>query len=98
MNHPTVSTVELKKKKTPTIIDVREPEEFEAGHIPGAVNIPLGTIHEFDSDNTEDTIYLVCRSGRRSGVAADTLIEKGYQAVNVEGGMLDWSGPVLEEK
>ncbi|GAD13080.1 rhodanese domain-containing protein [Geobacillus kaustophilus GBlys] len=77
------------------IIDVREPEEVAAGKIPGAVNIPLGLIefrmHELDKN---EEYILVCRSGGRSGRAAEFLDSRGYRVVNMTGGMLAWKGPI----
>lgn len=77
------------------IIDVREPEEVVAGKIPGAVNIPLGLIefrmHELDKN---EEYILVCRSGGRSGRAAEFLDSRGYRVINMTGGMLAWEGPV----
>ncbi|MCK7606567.1 rhodanese-like domain-containing protein [Geobacillus stearothermophilus] len=77
------------------IIDVREPEEVAAGKIPGAVNIPLGLIefrmHELDKN---EEYILVCRSGGRSGRAAEFLDSRGCRVVNMTGGMLAWEGPV----
>ncbi|AMQ20856.1 rhodanese-like domain-containing protein [Geobacillus sp. JS12] len=77
------------------IIDVREPEEVAAGKIPGAVNIPLGLIefrmHELDK---KEEYILVCRSGGRSGRAAEFLDSRGYRVINMTGGMLAWEGPV----
>ena len=70
-------------------IDVRSAAEFEAGHIEGAVNIPHTEIAERISEVTEDrdaTLYLYCRSGRRSGIAAEVLAEAGFSsAVNIGG-------------
>ncbi|ASS99197.1 rhodanese [Geobacillus thermocatenulatus] len=77
------------------IIDVREPEEVAAGKIPGAVNIPLGLIefrmHELDKN---EEYILVCRSGGRSGRAAEFLDSRGYRVLNMTGGMLAWEGPI----
>ncbi|MDF9297641.1 rhodanese-like domain-containing protein [Geobacillus stearothermophilus] len=77
------------------IIDVREPDEVATGKIPGAVNIPLGLIefrmHELDKN---EEYILVCRSGGRSGRAAEFLDSRGYRVVNMTGGMLAWEGPV----
>ncbi|NNU88461.1 MULTISPECIES: rhodanese-like domain-containing protein [Geobacillus] len=77
------------------IIDVREPDEVAAGKIPGAVNIPLGLIefrmHELDK---KEEYILVCRSGGRSGRAAEFLDSHGYRVVNMTGGMLAWEGPI----
>ncbi|OKO96304.1 Rhodanese-like domain protein [Geobacillus proteiniphilus] len=77
------------------IIDVREPDEVATGKIPGAINIPLSLIgfrmHELDKN---EEYILVCRSGGRSGRAAEFLDSRGYRVVNMTGGMLAWEGPV----
>lgn len=72
------------------LVDVREPVELEDGVLPGAVNIPLGElpgrIGELDADRR---VVLVCRSGGRSGKAADWLGQMGFaDVVNLTGGML----------
>lgn len=65
------------------VVDVRTPEEFATGHVPGAVNIPhdqMAARHgEIGPPSTPVLLY--CRSGRRSGIAAGTLAEKGFTAV-----------------
>lgn len=78
------------------LIDVREPWEYEEGHIPGAQLIPLGLLQaHFDQLDKNAEIILVCRSGNRSGTAAATLAERGFKDVyNLVGGMLSWEGPV----
>ena len=84
----------IKNNENVSIIDVRETEEVKAGKIPGAVNIPLGLI-EFrlpDIDKSQEHI-MVCRSGSRSGMASNILENRGYNVINMEGGMLDWDGP-----
>lgn len=78
-----------------TLIDVREPGEFAAGHIPGARLIPLGNIIERMAELPRDReLIMVCRSGNRSGTATELLAARGYQAVNMAGGMIAWPGPV----
>jgi phage shock protein E len=70
-------------------IDVRTPEEFNAGHIEGAVLIPYEVIADHIAEVTVDKnadIRVYCRSGRRSGVAKDTLQAMGYTHVINEGG------------
>ncbi len=66
-----------------TVVDVRTPEEYAAGHVPGAINIPhdqMATrLGEIGSPSTPVLLY--CRSGRRSGLAAGTLAEKGFTSV-----------------
>lgn len=96
MNRMTTREVQehIKNNKDASIIDVRETEEVKAGKIPGAVNIPLGLI-EFrlqDIDKSKEHI-LVCRSGNRSGMATNILESRGYNVINMDGGMLDWDGP-----
>lgn len=78
-----------------TIIDVREPGEYAAGHIPGARLIPLREIVERMAELPRDReLIMVCRSGNRSGTAAEILAARGYQAANMAGGMLAWPGPI----
>lgn len=96
MNRMTTQEVEkyMNANNDVSIIDVRETEEVKAGKIPGAVNIPLSLL-EFrlqDIDKSKEHI-LVCRSGNRSGMAAQLLQSRGYNVINMDGGMLDWDGP-----
>lgn len=81
------------------IVDVREPEEFDAelGHIPGAELVPLATVRaHFHRDDPEELIVLVCRSGGRSGVAAQQLSSMGFtHLINMAGGMLEWNAARL---
>lgn len=79
------------------LLDVREPEEFQAGHIPGAVNIPRGLL-EFKLDNDPQLaaraldIVLYCKSGGRAALAARTLKELGYlQVHSIAGGFDAWA-------
>jgi len=74
------------------VVDVREPDEYESGHIPGAILVPLATVlsntSEFESD---ETVYVVCRSGGRSMQACEMLHEVGVSnVVNVAGGTMGW--------
>ena len=74
------------------VVDVREPDEYESGHIPGAVLVPLSTVltnkSEFESD---ETVYVVCRSGGRSLQACEMLHDVGISnVVNVAGGTMGW--------
>ena len=72
------------------LVDVREPAEWEAGHAPGAVHIPLGTLADGPPPGG-NRIVAVCRSGARSGRATAALREWGYEAVNLRGGMQAWA-------
>ena len=79
------------------ILDVRRPDEFAAGHIPNAVNIPnesIGT-DEIDALPDKDQLILVyCRSGNRSKQASQKLVKLGYTNVVEFGGILDWPGEI----
>ena len=74
------------------LVDVRTPDEFAAGHLPGAVNIPLqelaGRLGELEPKDTAVVLY--CRSGHRSGNAARTLKSTGFVAVHDLGPMSRW--------
>lgn len=76
----------------PTWIDVRTPEEFAAGHVEGAVNIPYTEITARIGEVTLDKdalLYLYCRSGRRSGIATEALENAGFSHVVNIGGLKD---------
>ena len=80
------------------ILDVRTPEEFAAGHIPNAINIPNETIgaSEISALPDKDQLILVyCRSGRRSKEAAQKLVSLGYTSIVEFGGILDWTGETV---
>lgn len=95
-----ISVIELKQKLRQdysiTIIDVRTVGEFDGplGHISSAQLKPLSeinkTVEELKSSNNE-AVYIVCRSGNRSGQATKILRENGIDAFNVEGGMIAWN-------
>lgn len=74
------------------IIDVREPDEWQSGHIPGAIHIPLGELGaRFAEIDPERAIVTICRSGRRSLSAAKQLHKAGFGDVkSLAGGMLAW--------
>ncbi|RTE09828.1 rhodanese-like domain-containing protein [Paenibacillus whitsoniae] len=75
------------------ILDVREQDEWESGHIHGAYHIPLGQINRAlnELDREQETI-VVCRSGNRSSRACEYLSSLGCRVVNMTGGMSAWSG------
>jgi rhodanese-related sulfurtransferase len=74
------------------LLDVREHDEWAAGHAPGARHIPLGELGARSAEVPQDElIYVVCRSGNRSGRAAQALAGAGWRAVNIAGGMEDWA-------
>ncbi len=83
------------EEKDYVILDVRRPDEFSEGHIPGAVNIPNETIIEEAEGILKDKdrlILVYCRSGNRSKQASQKLAEMGYTKVREFGGIIDWKG------
>ena len=77
------------------LLDGRRADEFAAGHIPGAVNLPnekIGTEEIASLPDKNQTIYIYCRSGNRSKQAADKLLALGYTSLIEFGGILDYSG------
>lgn len=97
--HPNItSNEELEKKldvnENIVVLDVREAAEYAFNHIPNAISIPLGELEDRLSElNTADEIYVVCRTGNRSDLAAQKLAEKGFaNVINVVPGMSAWSG------
>ena len=75
------------------ILDVREQDEYDAGHIPGAILIPYTQIKDKANEMLTDKDQLIlvyCRSGRRSKIAAEALAELGYTNIKEFGGIIDW--------
>ncbi|TIH36160.1 rhodanese-like domain-containing protein [Subtercola vilae] len=90
MNQITVDQLAILEE--PTLIDVREPDEYTAGHVPGAVNHPLSELTGRIADvPNEGPVYVICQSGGRSAKATTLLIEHGIDAINIEGGTTAWS-------
>lgn len=76
-----------------TVVDVREPDEYAAGHVPGALLLPLGQVPARAADVLPDKaapIFVYCRTGRRSEAAGRQLLAMGYQNVKNLGGILSW--------
>ena len=75
------------------ILDTREQDEFDEGHIPGAILIPYTEIEERSKEMLPDKdaqILVYCRSGRRSKIASESLAKLGYTNVKEFGGIIDW--------
>ena len=82
-----------------SILDVREQDEYDAGHIPGAILIPYTQIEEKVDEMLPDKDQLIlvyCRSGRRSKIAAEALAALGYTNIKEFGGIIDWPYEVTE--
>ena len=76
------------------ILDVREQDEYDSGHIPGAVLLPVGSIDETTAveviPEKDSTVLVYCRSGNRSKTASSTLAELGYTGIYEFGGINTW--------
>ena len=105
INQVTVDNLAENLAKNIVLIDVREPDEFKESHIAGSVNFPRGVLEmqldthpEFKGAESpleemdKFPIYLICRSGARSALAAESLQRMGFSNVlSVTGGMMEWS-------
>ena len=81
----------LNQKEDITILDVREVDEFQAGHIEGALNAPLSTLDkEYEQLDSSKRYYVICQGGMRSERACQFLEAEGFDVINVEGGMNQW--------
>lgn len=75
-----------------TFLDVREPHEWDAGHVEGAVHIPIGEItSRADELDRDAEIVVVCHIGQRSALVTEWLNAQGFRASNLEGGLAAWS-------
>lgn len=86
----------LQKKEDLFMIDVREPGEWAMGHVAGAVHFPLSQLAELQKklDRRRETIVM-CQSGARSALACEMLTERGFDVVNMTGGLNAWRGPLV---
>jgi phage shock protein E len=88
-----VATVaQIKERDDVVVLDVREPFEYEAGHIPGVTLIPMGEVPQRLSEiPTDKTVVVSCRTGNRSAQVTDYLRQQGFDNVhNMSGGIVDW--------
>jgi rhodanese-related sulfurtransferase len=74
------------------LVDCREPYEWEAGRVEGAIHIPLNAVGDLD---TSKPVAVICRSGNRSELATMMFQARGFEAYNVEGGMEAWAAAGL---
>jgi len=93
---------EARARQGAVLLDVREPDEWNAGHIAGAVHLPLGRLADIGDLVAPGAapVVAVCRSGNRSGRAAEALAAAGYDVVNLGGGMKAWATaglPVVDD-
>lgn len=72
------------------VVDVREPDEYARGHVPGAVNIPLAQVGGRAAEVPDGPVFVVCASGNRSKAATSVLRRAGRDAASVRGGTAAW--------
>lgn len=95
----TVDDLAIARQAGVQVLDVRSPEEFAQGHVPGAVNVPLEEVLATPRRFTDHGAHVICRSGGRSLQAAEAMTKAGVHAVSVAGGTSAWidSGRDIEE-
>ncbi|OMD34734.1 rhodanese-like domain-containing protein [Paenibacillus odorifer] len=102
MTFKEITSTELAKRldqgESLSILDVRELDEWEEGHVAGAKHIPLGELNLRlnELDPARETI-VICRSGNRSGMACELLNAKGFKVINMTGGLLAWTDKLVRE-
>ena len=87
----------MKNEKSYIILDVRRPDEYAEGHIPGAINVPneeIGTANISELPDKSQLILVYCRSGRRSKEASEKLAALGYTNIVEFGGIQDYEGEI----
>ena len=87
----------MKDEKNYIILDVRRPDEYAKGHIPGAINVPneeIGTAEIAELPDKSQLILVYCRSGRRSKEASEKLVKLGYTNIIEFGGIQDYEGEI----
>lgn len=98
-----ISIEDLKNKKIPALklIDVRRLDEWQELHVKDAIHIPLDDIQQHISKyvaSQKEPLYLYCRSGHRSQIAANTLMNMGYtQVYSIQGGIMHWANAFPED-
>ena len=87
---------EYRAQADAVLLDVRTPEEYREGHIPGSVNVPLQQIDKVTSAvaDKDKTVFVYCRSGARSSQAVAFMKQMGYTEVHNIGGILNYNGKV----
>jgi rhodanese-related sulfurtransferase len=83
------------------LLDVREPDEWVAGHVEGAVHVPMNAVPAvLDRLDRDDQIVVVCKVGSRSARVTAWLNQQGFRASNLDGGLIAWAGagrPLVSE-
>ena len=85
-----ITVQQLRERSGVPLIDVREPDEFAAGRVPGAVNLPMSQLGERLDELPDGAFDVICKVGGRSARVAEALTARGYDVVNVDGGTDAW--------
>ncbi len=89
---PVITVGDVDELEEPVLLDVRESDEYDAGHAPDTLFHPLGSLPDAVAAlPTDRPILCICRSGHRSAHATAFLREQGLDAINLEGGMRAWA-------
>lgn len=90
--HADVNDVPLTFDDSVVLLDVREDDEWQRGHVAGAQHIPMGDVPaRIDEIDRDATLYVMCHAGGRSLRVAQYLARNGFEPINVTGGMLAWA-------
>jgi rhodanese-related sulfurtransferase len=91
ISEASVDELELALHAGAVLIDVRQPNEYEAGHVPGAVLVPLAAVPDtLEAFSSDAPTYVICKTGSRSYRACEFLEDQGLETINVEGGTMAW--------
>ncbi|WP_194396449.1 rhodanese-like domain-containing protein [Microbacterium atlanticum] len=85
-----ITVQQLRERTGVPLIDVREVDEFAAGRVPGAINIPMSALGDRLHELPDGAFDVICAVGGRSGRVVEALEARGYDATNVDGGTNDW--------
>ncbi|MBB2975975.1 rhodanese-related sulfurtransferase [Microbacterium endophyticum] len=85
-----ISVQQLRDRAGVPLIDVREADEFAAGHVPGAINVPMSSLGTRLDELPDGSFDVICQVGGRSGRVVEALEARGYDVTNIDGGTSDW--------
>lgn len=89
---PSITPQQLRERQEGDVLDVREPDEWRAGHIDGSTHIPMGELSlRLGEVSGDRPVAVVCRSGQRSAQVTAALVRHGYDAANLDGGLQAWT-------
>jgi rhodanese-related sulfurtransferase len=86
-----ITVQQLRAGTSVPLIDVREPDEYASGHVPGAINLPLSALGEHLDELPDEPFHVICQSGGRSARVVQALEARGHDATNVDGGTGEWA-------